>query len=93
MYFIENGTANAPKPFGLDRALSAKPRRLLMKNAQDVPLYIGKAINLKSRVKSYFFDTHADRPHIPVMLQRLDHIEWIATNNESEALILEAQSH
>jgi len=33
------------------------PGVYLMKNAQDVPLYIGKAINLKSRVKSYFFDT------------------------------------
>ena len=66
------------------------PGVYLMKDARDVPLYIGKAISLKSRVKSYFFDTHADRPHIPVMLQRLDHIEWIATNNESEALILEA---
>jgi excinuclease ABC subunit C len=66
------------------------PGVYLMKDARDAPLYIGKAINLKSRVKSYFSDTHEDRPHIPVMLQRLDHIEWIATNNESEALILEA---
>lgn len=66
------------------------PGIYIMKDARDVFLYIGKAVNLKSRVRSYFFDTHADRPHIPIMLQRLDHIEWIATNNESEALILEA---
>ena len=66
------------------------PGVYIMKDARDLPLYIGKALNLKSRVKSYFSDTHADRPHIPVMLQRLHHIEWIATNNESEALILEA---
>jgi excinuclease ABC subunit C len=66
------------------------PGVYLMKDARDFPIYIGKAINLKNRVRSYFSDTHEDRPHIPVMLQRLHHIEWIATNNESEALILEA---
>jgi excinuclease ABC, C subunit len=66
------------------------PGVYIMKDTHDAPLYIGKAINLKSRVRSYFSDLHADRPHIPVMLQRLHHIEWIVTNNESEALILEA---
>jgi excinuclease ABC subunit C len=66
------------------------PGVYLMKDARDFPIYIGKAVNLKNRVRSYFSDTHEDRPHIPVMLQRLHHIEWIATNNESEALILEA---
>jgi excinuclease ABC subunit C len=62
----------------------------IMKDDRDVPLYIGKAVNLKSRVRSYFSDAHADRPHILVMLKRLHHIEWIATNSEAEALILEA---
>jgi excinuclease ABC subunit C len=66
------------------------PGVYLMKDVRDIPIYIGKAINLKNRVRSYFSDLHEDRPHIPVMLQRLHHIEWIATNNESEALILEA---
>jgi excinuclease ABC subunit C len=62
----------------------------IMKDAEETILYIGKAVNLKSRVRSYFFDTHEDRIHIPVMLEKMDHIEWIATNNETEALILEA---
>ncbi|MBP8746096.1 MAG: GIY-YIG nuclease family protein, partial [Syntrophorhabdus sp.] len=66
------------------------PGVYIMKNADNIPLYIGKAINLKNRVKSYFFDSHEDRIHIPVMLQKVDHIEWIATHNETEALILEA---
>ncbi len=66
------------------------PGVYIMKDASEVILYIGKAVNLKSRVRSYFFDTHQDRAHIPVMLQHLDHIEWIVTNNETEALILEA---
>jgi excinuclease UvrABC nuclease subunit len=62
----------------------------IMKDEGDVPLYIGKALNLKARVRSYFSDAHADRPHIAVMLRRLHHIDWIATNSEAEALILEA---
>jgi len=66
------------------------PGVYIMKNADNIPLYIGKAINLKNRVKSYFFDSHEDRIHIPLMLQKVDHIEWIATHNETEALILEA---
>lgn len=61
-----------------------------MRDESGVPIYIGKAINLRSRVKSYFFDTHEDRAQIPIMLQKLDHIDWIVTNNETEALILEA---
>lgn len=66
------------------------PGVYLMKNRADVPVYIGKAINLRSRVRSYFSTSHDDRPHIPFMLRNVDHIDWIATNNETEALILEA---
>jgi excinuclease ABC subunit C len=66
------------------------PGVYIMRDAGGEPLYIGKAVNLRSRVKSYFLDTHEDRPHIPVMLRRMHHIDWIATNTESEALILEA---
>jgi excinuclease ABC subunit C len=66
------------------------PGIYIMKDSADVPIYIGKAVNLKSRVMSYFSDSHVDRPYIPVMLERLHHIEWIATQTESEALITEA---
>ncbi len=66
------------------------PGVYIMKDESDKVLYIGKAINLRNRVRSYFSDSHEDRAHIPVMLQKLDHIDWIATNNETEALILEA---
>jgi excinuclease ABC subunit C len=66
------------------------PGVYLMKDASGEPIYIGKALNLKSRVRSYFLDTHEDRPHIPFMLTRLHHIDWIATRSETEALILEA---
>lgn len=67
-----------------------KPGVYLMKDSSDGLLYIGKAVNLKSRVRSYFLDTHIDRAQIPLMLKLLDHIDLIVTNNEAEALILEA---
>jgi excinuclease ABC subunit C len=61
-----------------------------MRNSIGEPIYIGKAVNLKNRVRSYFTDTHTDRAQIPVMLEQLETIDWIATNTEAEALILEA---
>ncbi len=61
-----------------------------MKDVDNRYLYIGKAINLKSRVRSYFLDNHDDRHQIPFMLRKVATIEWIATNNETEALILES---
>jgi excinuclease ABC subunit C len=66
------------------------PGIYIMRNGAGLPIYIGKAVNLRSRVRSYFFDTHADRAQIPLMLQQLEKIDWIATNTEAEALILEA---
>ena len=56
------------------------PGVYLMKNRDNTPLYIGKALNLRNRVRSYFLDSHDDRPNIPVMLKKVDHIDWIATN-------------
>src|SRR6056297_113227 len=66
------------------------PGVYLMKDKGGSLLYIGKAINLKNRVRSYFSGTIDDRPLIPIMLEKLHSIEWIATNTEAEALILEA---
>lgn len=66
------------------------PGVYIMKDIDGKPIYIGKAVNLRNRVKSYFKNTHEDRAQIPFMLQKLDTIEWIATNSETEALILEA---
>ncbi len=53
-------------------------------------LYIGKALNLKTRVSSYFTSTHSDRPHIIKMLQYIKDVETITTENEIESLILES---
>lgn len=53
-------------------------------------MYVGKAIRLRARVRSYFESKHEDRPHIIPMIPLIDDIEFIGTENEVEALILEA---
>ncbi len=53
-------------------------------------LYIGKAINLRNRVRSYFSDKHTDRPRIKKMIPLIEDVETIETNNEIESLVLES---
>lgn len=66
------------------------PGVYIMRDGSGAILYVGKAARLRARVKSYFSDTHADRRQIPFMLRKVSDIDWIATGNETEALILEA---
>lgn len=53
-------------------------------------LYIGKATNLKNRVRSYFSSNLYDRPRIKQIIPLIDSIEVIETNNEIESLVLES---
>ncbi len=53
-------------------------------------LYVGKALSLRSRVRSYFRDEHTDRPHIVPMIPQIENIETIETSNEIEAVVLES---
>ncbi|MBD3422751.1 MAG: excinuclease ABC subunit UvrC [Chitinivibrionales bacterium] len=87
---MRNEYMNSQHFLALTGRFPTSPGVYIMKNTQGTPIYIGKASNLKSRVRSYFLDTHADRHQIPFMLRRLHSIDWIATSNDTEALILEA---
>ena len=53
-------------------------------------LYIGKAVNLKSRVGSYFSDKPFDRPWIREMMGLVNDVDTIVVSNELEALLLES---
>ena len=53
-------------------------------------LYIGKAKNLKARVRSYFQKNKYQTPKNQSMIKRIDDIEWIITSNEVEAMFTEA---
>jgi excinuclease ABC subunit C len=69
--------------------LPPKPGCYLMKDAHDVVIYVGKAINLRNRVRSYFHASAGHGPRIEQMVNRITHIEWIMVGSELEALILE----
>ena len=69
--------------------LPKKPGVYIMKNADDEIIYIGKAKNLYNRVKSYFREK-LDRPKTQILMSHFHSLEYILTNSEKEALILEA---
>ncbi len=71
--------------------LPALPGVYIMKNAQGKIIYIGKAKVLKNRVRSYFDGSeHNGHRAATLMLPFIRDIEWIITETEEEALILEA---
>lgn len=53
-------------------------------------LYVGKALNLRNRVKSYFNAELYDRPRIKLMIPKISDIQIIETNNDIESLVLES---
>ncbi len=71
------------------KALPDRPGVYMHKDAQGQVLYVGKAVNLKSRVRSYFQKGSARTPKIHRMVGRVSDLEWIVTDSELEALILE----
>jgi len=72
------------------QALPGKPGVYFFKDAQGQILYVGKAINLKKRVSSYFLGKNNDRPWIKVMLGFIADVETIVVDTEVEALMLES---
>lgn len=71
--------------------LPALPGVYIMRNSQGKIIYIGKAKVLKNRVRSYFDGSeHGGHRAATLMLPFIRDIEWIITESESEALILEA---
>lgn len=60
-----------------------------MKDADGVVIYVGKAINLRNRVRSYFHSTTQLHPRTQKLVAKIQSIEWIVVGSELEALILE----
>lgn len=69
--------------------LPTKPGCYVMKNKDGDVIYVGKAINLRNRVRSYFHASSSQEPRIYHMVSHIRNIEWIVVGSELEALILE----
>ena len=77
--------------FNIEEELKKLPRKpgvYIMRDKNDTIIYVGKAISLKNRVTQYFRKTNKT-VRIQRMVSLIDHFEYIVTDNEAEALILE----
>jgi len=72
------------------KKLPAKPGVYLMHDKKDAIIYVGKAISLKNRVRQYFQASRNVSPKIERMISQIDHFEYIITDSEVEALVLES---
>jgi excinuclease ABC subunit C len=61
----------------------------LMKNAEGKVIYVGKAVNLRNRLRSYFHSSAQDHRKTRELVRHIADIEWIVVSSELEALILE----
>lgn len=71
------------------KKLPDQPGVYLMHSKSDEIIYVGKAINLKRRVSSYFRKINNRSPKIEKMITLIDYFEYIVTDSELEALVLE----
>ncbi len=71
------------------KKLPAQPGVYIMHDVKDAIIYVGKAINLNRRVHSYFRASTKKTPKIQRMVSQIDHFEYIVTDSELEALVLE----
>lgn len=79
MFVIEEELKKLPK----------EPGVYIMRDKNDAILYVGKAINLRNRVRSYFRENIGRGPAIDQMVELIARFEYIVTDSELEALVLE----
>lgn len=71
------------------KKLPDKPGVYIMHDKNDTIIYVGKAIILKNRVRSYFRESANHSPKIAKMVSLVERFEYIVTDSELEALVLE----
>lgn len=71
------------------KKLPNKPGVYIMRDQRDTILYVGKAVNLHNRVRSYFRENIGRGPAIDKMVSLIARFEYIVTDSELEALVLE----
>lgn len=70
--------------------LPEKPGVYFMKNEQGKIIYIGKALSLKSRVRSYFRSSHNHDIKVQAMVQKVSGVDYIVVDSDLEAFIMES---
>lgn len=90
---IENNNGHRPKSdFNFEEELSKLPKKsgvYLMHDKNDTIIYVGKAVILKNRVRSYFRESTKKTLKIQQMVKQIAWFEYIVTDSELEALVLE----
>jgi len=71
------------------KRLPDAPGVYIMKNSSGEIIYVGKAVSLKNRVRSYFQSSHNHSPKVISLVSQVADFEYILTDSEVEALILE----
>ena len=71
------------------KKLPGKPGVYLMHDERDAIIYVGKAISLKNRVRQYFQSSRNKGAKIEQMVTHISRFEYIVTDSELEALVLE----
>jgi len=92
-FFVLGYNKNVKRAEKIRQKLDTLPHRTgvyLMHNVRDTVIYVGKAIDLASRVRSYFHASAQEDSKTRHLVAEIADIEWILTNTEVEALILEA---
>lgn len=78
-----------PKFAEILESLPTKPGVYLYKSAAGKVIYVGKAVNLRARVRSYFHQSAQHAPKIRRLVEEIADIEFIVAGSELEALLLE----
>jgi excinuclease ABC subunit C len=92
MKFLRFSLSEQELPTAIQEKLKALPNTpgvYEMKNEDDETLYVGKAKNLKNRVKSYFLPSAKHSPRIQKLIEKTQDLTWTETSSEVEALVLE----
>jgi excinuclease ABC subunit C len=85
----ESFSENAPRD--AVREFPTTPGVYLMKDAQGRVIYIGKAVNLRSRVSNYFTQAAAEDRRTTELVKELAGVEYLETDSEVDAMLLEAR--
>ena len=71
------------------KKLPTRPGVYIMHGGQDEIIYVGKAVSLRNRVRQYFQASYKRSPKIEQMVSQVSRFEYIVTDSELEALVLE----